>query len=609
MTEDPVDAPPVLPTAWWDRWPGRMEAEIGRFHELTLPVDRDTAEERLVLRTEVVLHHGGVTPIVVVYPDAYPDRRFEVYAPELRLARHESFGGNLCVFPRAARYWDPTTLAADVVATLVPDLVRLVDENGPELRALEDPQGEPQTAYYPYADNGAIVVDERALTLPPEAVGGRMVVSFDRRGTGWLEDALAPQDAGPWERRFGQGCLVSVHDHTGEELLTGAAGLPVSEQAGAVEGRWVRLAAPPWATTAEELWEAASAAAPPVGGADGYDLLGVLVSEEVAVGEHGDAWFFLLRHTTTRHIRTRPKGRKGPTPQRREAVVAGPVVLRGLRWTTQDLAARIPELAALRDAAVAIVGLGSLGAPLAAELAKAQIGGLRLADPDHMDPATAVRHPLGLEYAGVSKTAACMRWLQAQWPKTTYGGGVFGVGYAPLHGAGPGDRFLLGEMLEGCSLLISATAEDDVSRYLDRAGADLGVARLHVWGVSGYGGIVALLRDGTGCYHCLELLESDRAAAGSPLVAVPPGVDDRAVQGRGCGDRTFAAHHADLLPIVAQAARAAFGVLCAGSAGGYPPMPGDVMSVQLRRTDGTQIPPNWQATALSPDPRCSACAR
>ena len=608
MTGDPVDAPPVLPTAWWDRWPGRMEAELGRFADLGLPADRDPAVERLVVRTEVVLHHGGVTPIVVVYPDAYPDRRFEVYAPELRLAKHESFGGNLCVFPRAARYWDPTTLAADVVATLVPDLVRLVDEDGPELRALEDPQGEPQTAYYPYADNGAVVVDERALGLPPEAAGGRMVVSFDRRGTGWLDDALAPQDAGPWERRFGQGCLVSVRGQGGEELLTGDAGLPVSEQTRAVEGRWVRLAAPPWATTAEELWEAASAAAPPAGGADGYDLLGVVVSEEVAVGEPADAWFFLLRHTTTRQVRTRPKGRKGPTPQRREAVVAGPVVVRGLRWTARDLAARIPELAALRGTAVAVVGLGSLGAPLAAELAKAQVGALRLADPDHMDPATAVRHPLGLEYAGVSKAAACIRWLQAQWPKTTYGGGVFGVGYAPLDGDGPGDRLFLGEMLDGCSLLISATAEDDVNRYLDRAAADLGVARLHVWGVSGYGGMVALLRDGTGCYHCLELLQADRAAAGSPLVAVPSGVDERAVQGRGCGDRTFAAHHADLLPIVAQAARAAFGALCAGSPGGYPPVPGDVMSVQLRGTDGAQIPPTWQATALPPDPRCSACA-
>jgi hypothetical protein len=605
---DPVVMPPVLPLAWQDRWPGRLEAELGRFAELGLPADHDAARDQLVVRTRVELHDGTTTPVIVVYPDAYPDRRFEVYAPDLRLARHESFGGNLCVFPRSSRYWDPSTLAADVVATQVPELVRLVVEDGPELRALEDPQGEPQTSYYPYADNGAIVVDDRALALPPDAAGGRLVVSFDARGTDWLQDAIAAQDSGPWERRFGQGCVVSVRGPAGEELLEGDAGLPVSPQSGSVEGRWVRLAAPPWATTPEELWAAASAAAPPPAGADGYDLLGVVVREEVGVGEHDDAWLFLLRHVATRQVRARPKGRKGPTPQRREATVRGPVALRGLRWTGQDLSARVPELAALRTAAAAIVGLGSLGAPLAAELAKGQIGTLRLLDPDHMDPATAVRHPLGLEYAGVSKAAACVRWLQGQWPRTAYGGAVFGVGHAPMDGGAAGERTVLGEMLAGCSLLISATAEDDVNRYLDRVGTDLGIARLHLWGVSGYGGVIALLRKGTGCYHCLELLQSDRASAGSPLVAVPAGADDLPIQGRGCGDRTFAAHHAELLPVVAQAARVAFGQLCAGSPGGYPPASGDVFAVQLREPGGAQIPPRWEALDLPPDPRCSACS-
>jgi hypothetical protein len=605
---EPVAVPPVLPLTWWDRWPGRLDAELGRFTELGLPADRDPALDRIVVRSRAELHDGRTTPVVVVYPDAYPDRRFEVYAPDLRLARHESFGGNLCVFPRSARYWDPSTLAADVVATLVPELVRLVEEDGPELRALEDPQGEPKTSYYPYADNGAIVMDERALALEPEVAGGRLVVSFDARGTGWIEDALARQDSGPWERRFGQGCIVSVCGPDGAELLTGDAGLPVSPQSVSLEGRWVRLAVPPWATTPEELWEAASGAAPQQAGRDGYDLLGVVVQEEVALEEHDDAWFFLIRHVTTRPVRARPKGRKGPTPQRRETTVVGPVALRGVRWTGSDLSVRVPELAALRSAAAAVVGLGSLGAPLAAELAKGQIGTLRLLDPDHMDPATAVRHPLGLEYAGASKAAACLRWLQAQWPRTTYGGAVFGIGYAPIDGGAQGDRAVLGEMLAGCSLLISATAEDDVNRYLDRVGSDLDIARLHLWGVSGYGGVVALLRQGTGCYHCLELLQADRVSAGSPLVAVPADAEDLPVQGRGCGDRTFAAHHADLLPLVAQAARVAFGQLCEGTTGGYPPASADVFAVQLREPGGAQIPPRWESLHLPPDPRCSACS-
>lgn len=99
---DPVVMPPVLPLAWRDRWPGRLESELGRFAELGLPADHDAARDQLVVRTRVELHDGTTTPVIVGYPDAYPDRRFEVYG-DLRLARRESFGGNLCVFPRSSR--------------------------------------------------------------------------------------------------------------------------------------------------------------------------------------------------------------------------------------------------------------------------------------------------------------------------------------------------------------------------------------------------------------------------------------------------------------------------------------------------------------------------
>jgi hypothetical protein len=606
-----------MPQAWWNRWPGRLDAELTRFADLGLPVDHNTPgsdDDQIVVRTTARLPDGATTPVVVVYPDGYPDRRFAVYAPELRLAKHESFDGNLCVFPRGAEYWDPTTLAADVVAADVPDLIRLVRENGPELRALEDPQGEPATSYYPYEGNGGVVLDERALAVSPDLAGGRFAIGLDRAGAGWLDDAVAAgEGTSLWDMRTGLAMLVSVADPTGRELLSGGAGRgPGFEQGQCLEGRWARLPAPPWTSDPQELWTAVEAAADAACFArpvqNGWELLGLVVAEEVAPDEHADAWVFLVRRVSTAVNRQRSK-RKGPTPPRRDRTVLGPVLLRGMRWTEQDLALRIPELAPLRSKTAALVGLGSLGASLAAEFAKAQIGGLRVVDFDYLDPATAVRHPLGLAKAGQLKPLAVLRWLQEQWPNTVYGGGAFQSGAAGLRQNGPGEREALGEMLHGASLLVSAAAENDVNRQLDRTAADLGLPRLRLWGVSGYGGVIALLRPGaTGCYHCLELFESDRAGAGSPLVRVPAGMQNRLVQGRGCGDRTFTANHADLLPIVAQAARMAFGVLCAGNEGGYPQAPGDVFAVQLRAEDGTPIPPAWTAAALPPDPRCAQCS-
>jgi hypothetical protein len=588
-----------------------MEQELDRFTALGLECTVDGPAGpggRLVVRTSIRLADGNVTPVVVVYPDGYPDRRFAVYAPALRLAKHQSFGGNLCVFPRSSAYWRPGNLAADVVAFDVPNLIRLVADDGEELRGLEDPQAEPWSVYYPYLPTGAIVVDGRALALPPDAVGGTFVVAFDGRGAGWLTDVLRPDGVPVLDAPLGQAAVVSVLGADRQELLVGPSPLPGRYDGPTARGAWARLPAAPWATTPEEVWQAVSEAVPqgrlaPPDHA-GLQLLGLVFPEQTTRDSSADAWVFAVqRH----HGQRAPHrgGRKGPTSKR--PVVVGPVLLRGVRWTDDDLALRIPELAGLRGKAVALFGLGSLGAPLAAELAKGRVGALRIADDDHLEPGTSVRHPLGLEYAGVSKPIAVASWLWTQYPGTHVVPELLHVGQAPLEPPDEPELAVLGRILNGAALVVTAMAEDEPNRQIDRLAREAGLARLHVWSVSGYGGVVALLRPGrTGCYHCLELLQADRALLGTPLVRVPDG-DVPLVQGRGCGDRTFTAAHADLLPLVAQAARAAFGEL-AIDPGGYPRQPADVLSVQLRDPDdGTQVLPAWTGTPLPPDPRCPDC--
>ena len=541
----PGEAKPRLPPLWWERWPGRLEAEVQSFGDRNLTAEYDPPDKtgRFVIRTTCRLRDGSTTPVTVVYPDGYPDRRFAVYAPELRLTRHEAFGGNLCVFPRGAEHWDPTTLAGDVVADTVPELVQLVLRGGSELRAREDPQGEPTTTYYPYFPTGAIVLDARLLSVSTQTTSGHITIACDGRGSGWLADAAdaVARDTGDLTgRRVGQAAVVSLIDHTGAELLSGSPLLPERYSSEQLTGRWARLRQAPWAETADELWDAVEEAlrGTPRGRRidQGHELLGLVVQEEVAHETWADAWVFLIRRITAEPVRRSSRQKKGPTPKRVERTVASPAVIRGTRWTQEDLAVRIPELAPIRERSVLVAGLGSLGAPLAIEFAKAQIGRLGLLDADHIDPATAVRHPLGLEYAGQLKPLALAQALMAQWPATTYGLTATHIGSAGMDGSG--EREDLGQALNGVDLMVSATAEDDVNRQLDRAAADLNIPRLHAWRVSGYGGVVALLRPGvTGCYHCLELLEADRSAEQQPLVRAPEDDDARRIQGRGCGDR------------------------------------------------------------------------
>lgn len=610
---------PLLP--WWQEWDGRLEAELERFAERDLPVtlieDPRQGADRLVLESSAPLPDDvGDTRVRVVYPDGFPHRKFAVYAPDIELARHQAPGGNLCVFPRDARYWHPNCLAADTVADDVPRLIRLVQAGGAELRDAEDPQGEPFTTYYQAINLGGIVVDERVDALKPtDGMGGFMHIAFDGQRADWLGGVpdLIPDG---WRATIGQGLLLTLKDNHGDDLLSAPhEGLRAGFGAG-VEGRWTYLPEPPRVESPERLWDAAIASdanlARWVRNTNGTLLVGLCTRDEVQQDVYENAWVFLSRVITK--DRARGRNARSGSPSKRAAstrIEGPPTIIRALRWTPEDLSVRIPELSPLRSATVAVVGLGSLGAPFVQELVKARVAQVRVTDFDHVDPGTSVRHPLGLADAGVDKGLALVRWAQRHNPEVDVQPWGLMIGATPPDRPGRSERESLHEILNGVDLLVSATAEPDVNRQLDGAATAMRLPRLYLWSQSGYGGIVALLEPGkTGCFHCLSLFLSKRSDEGDDVIKVPDDIDGQPVgtiQGRGCADKTFTANHPDLLPLSIQAARVAFGHLC-GDSGGYPKFADNVFAVQMREPDGQPIPPRWTSYALPPDPECPLCS-
>lgn len=189
---------------WWEIWPGRLEAELEAFSRRGLSFERDEeawAAGRLVLRGRAPLDDGETAPLVVVYPDTFPETRFVIYAPALALPRHQApFGGSLCVMPRDSDHWRPSYLAADWVHSEVPRLVRLVRGTPDALRAQEDPQGEPITTYYPYWPAGAIVVPGASLSLPRDVAGGTFKLRHGHLPD-WLKPMLAGMDCTGADRK------------------------------------------------------------------------------------------------------------------------------------------------------------------------------------------------------------------------------------------------------------------------------------------------------------------------------------------------------------------------------------------------------------------------
>ncbi len=65
-----------------------------------------------------------------------------------------------------------------------------------------------------------------------------------------------------------------------------------------------------------------------------------------------------------------------------------------------DVATRTPELYPLREKAVAVFGLGTLGAESVLEFARSGVRKICIVDHDIVDPATTVRWPMGFVVAG-----------------------------------------------------------------------------------------------------------------------------------------------------------------------------------------------------------------
>lgn len=362
-------------------------------------------------------------------------------------------------------------------------------------------------------------------------------------------------------------------------------------------GRWLRVElsadnAPDEATAAAFLELARQADrewwAPQYQAAAGGEIsvLGLVYAEEVVGRERKDTWLFVVRVRTQRP----PTGR----------VEEHAYLVKGQRLSRAGVGARIPTLTALADKTVAVIGLGALGAPLALELARAQVGALRLVDWDEVEAGNSVRWPLGLGAAGRAKTDALADFAAAHYPLTDVRVITHQLG-SP--GAAGRERQMLTELFAVADLIIGVTAEYGIDNLLTYLGTETTTPQLYAWGQPGYwgGGVARVLPGQTGCWYCLKRWHE----VGE--IPSPPRDPAEFVQPPGCASPTATGASFDLLPVIAQAARVASQTLLRGEAEAYPDVDQDVMIMSLRTQDGPLAAPNWVTYRLDPHPDCTYC--
>lgn len=93
-------------------------------------------------------------------------------------------------------------------------------------------------------------------------------------------------------------------------------------------------------------------------------------------------------------------------------------------YTRQDFFRRTPfseaEMNHLQGKTVLVVGMGSVGAPLAVALAQAGVGTIVGADPDAFEIHNAMRHALPLEFLGWNKANAMAQYLKTACPSCRF---------------------------------------------------------------------------------------------------------------------------------------------------------------------------------------------
>jgi hypothetical protein len=260
-----------------------------------------------------------------------------------------------------------------------------------------------------------------------------------------------------------------------------------------------------------------------------------------------------------------------------------------------DLTARVPDdfSTHLADATVTVVGAGAVGGPIALELARAGVGGVRLVDGDTHDPAINARQLPGVRDAGDLKALAVATRILESNPHVRLTCGIRNLG--------ADDGRELPQLIKS-TLVVDATASPTATRFLAAhlrlTGTPLLIASATA---GGWGGTIATLPTaGGGCWECLQLHRADRT------VPWPPARPDSEFTPVGCSHPTYTGAYPDLGHVALQAARTAVALLAddqrqAGPAGQAPF--GDLQVLALHGRGGPHHP-RWRARALPAHPAC-----
>ncbi len=564
----------MLEKPWWEVWPGVLKREIDALQSARIPFIIDNGAKtngQLVLHLKV--KHPAedrMLPMRAIFPPLYPYFRPVVLANPGEFKRHQNpINGDLCLLGRRTDSWDCDETLANLLTKQLPELVKAAQTESVELRrTLEVPMGEPVTLYYQYQPNSIITSGCREDI---EAPGGSLTLAFAR------------QD--PSKSLIGQ--IVKISDKNGRKLYQ----VEINVRGLEIPGRWQRVKALPTDAIPSEFERQILQNYPNLKPKfehviDGWfvDVVGIVIAEESQQDKFSDGWMFMVRLKQV-------NGRQGTRS----------LLVRGGRAGREDFDIRIPELNFLHTKTVALVGLGSLGSPIAVELARCGIGKLTLVEFDFVEPGSTVRWVLGASAWGLQKTFALEKFISHNYARTRVNGLDYRIGDQNL---GLESEFL--RAMAESDIIVDATAEGAVHHFLSDFSREKRKPFVYSYLTpGGIGGLVARfdpLRN-MGCWYCLQI-----ALYESGSIPQPAFIEAATLQPPGCGETTATFANFDAGEVAMETCRMIVSTLGKGEEKNFPEAEWDVETVGLREATGKRIPPSWKTFKLPKNLECH-CAK
>jgi molybdopterin/thiamine biosynthesis adenylyltransferase/ubiquitin-protein ligase len=574
---------------WWERYPEQLEAEQIGLDSLgyTWQIDESAKQSGLLVIHVEIPHEGEKLLLTATYPGSYPYFPPHVILSNKVLPRHQQpVGKNLCLLARDGEEWRPgNDSLAILLRDQLPKLLRVssTDVTADFVAETEDHIGEPFSSFLIYAPYCAVVVPDG--TPPSASSEGLLSIHLRAVLSGWNK-----------EMPFANGIVSTISDLSGRALVAGLPAPPSFPEKH--QGYWLRLPARPSSEKTQEhdyFVKLLMSRVPAFNAALNKAkvgktfILGFVYPDEVSWRSNADDWFFIVVKVEVEAKRSRP-------------VTYKLGFVRADWGGEQAWMRRAPMLKPLRKKKALIIGLGSLGAPLALHLARAGIQALHLIDYDHIQIGNTVRWALGWQYAGFQKACAIANHIQVEYPYTSATWQDMRIG---MVNGQFNDYNVIREACEKCDIIVDAAANHRVSHFLSDLAKELG--KPYVWLTTTHGtagGVVGrvLPEWDFGCWHCFQYSLADKS------LPLPADIGADEIQPGGCSQATFIGAGINSEEVALLAARLIIATLCSGEADGYPDFAWNVAVGDF--TEGERsMAPAWRTYQLGINPACKLCSQ